>query len=271
MDEQDFIDQMELFVLSLKTLRRPNDLDIPHIMTESLTNCVTLPSLKNFLEIKNSSIHGKGVFAKKSIEPNKVISLYPCHGIINGDIGYCEKKNTGNYQLLSFKPDDYKIKLPKKESDCIFIYGNPHIQDEGFVGHLINDSFKDVTELKKINKDNIKIYLKYMLNSIKSDNCTFVQCEDYIYVKTIKYINKGDELCSSYGFHFWSEMKSDELNLLLKEHMLSCSNSQKDYILNLYKQLYHKAPVPSKKIKKLMPYLSNHPDMCITLMMNNII
>ena len=255
MDEQSFVDQMEMVIMPMKAFRKPDEIDIPRIITETLTRCGVHPSLENLLEIKNSSIHGKGVFAKENISPNQVVSIYPCHGVINGDIVYCTKENRGNYELMPFKPDEYKIKLSKKGD--IFIYGNPHIQDEGLVGHLINDSCKDVCEFKNINKHNIKKCLMYMLNSIKSDNCTFVQCEDYVYVKTTKYINKGEELITSYGYSYWSELKSYELNLLMKEYIQSCSKSQQDYILHLFKQLCHRPPVLSKKIKELMPYLCN--------------
>lgn len=256
MDEQCFVDLMEIKVMQIKHIRNPSDIDIPSIITKSLMQCGTLPSLKNVLEIKKSSIHGKGVFAKNNIHPNQVVSLYPCHGIINEKFKYCEGKNSGDYDLLLFNPNEYKIKLTKGSE--IFIYGNPYIQDESYVGHLINDSYKDVYDLKNINKYNIKNCLKYMLNSIKSNNCTLVPCEDYVYVKTTKYINKGEELLTHYGYHFWCyELNSYELDLLMNEYILSHSESQQVYIKHLFKQLYHTSPVPSDKIKVLMPFLSN--------------
>jgi hypothetical protein len=97
-----------------------------------------------------------------------------------------------------------------------------------------------------------------MLNSIKYDNCIFVQSEDYVYVKTTKYINKGEELFISYGYSYWcSDTKPYEISLLMKEYILSCSKSQQDFIMNLFKQLSPQPPLPSKKIKELMPYLCN--------------
>ena len=265
MDEQSFVDLMEMLIIPIKMVRKPNPNDISSIITETILQCGTLPYLKNLLEIKNSSIHGKGVFAKNNINANQVVSLYPCHGIINGELKYCEEKNSGDYDLL-FNPNEYKIKL-KRGSD-IFIYGNPYVQDESLVGHLINDSYKDVSDFKNLNKHNIKICLKYMLNSIKSDNCTLVQCNDYVYVKTTKYINKGEELFTHYGYPFWcSELKSSELELLMKEYILSHSESQQVYIKHLFKQVCHTSPVPSEKIKELMPYLSN-PSV-VNAMINN--
>lgn len=258
MDEQNFVDFMETLIIPIKMVRKPKD--IPSVITQSLLQCgKALPYLKNLLEIKNSSIHGKGVFAKNNIEPNQVVSLYPCHGTLNGELQYCDIKNRGDHHDMTFNPCMYK--LPLKGSDTL-IYGNPYIQDEGLVGHLINDSYKDVFDFKNLNKHNLKICLKYMLNSIKSDNCTLVQCNDYAYVKTTKYINKGEELFTHYGYPFWcSELKIPELVLLMNEYILSHSESQQVYIINLFKQLHHTSPVPSEKnsekIKELMPYFLN--------------
>ena len=255
MDEQRFVDLMEMLIIPIKIVRKPKPQDIPSIITETLFQCGTLPDLKDLLEIKNSSIHGKGVFAKKNINPNQVVSLYPCHGIINGELKYCEEKNSGDYDLL-FNPNKYKIKLTGGSD--IFIYGNPYIQCECLVGHLINDSYKDVSDLENLNKHNIKNCLKYMINSIKSDNCALVQCNEYVYVKTTKHINKGEELFTNYGYPFWcSELKPSELDLLMKEYILSHSETQQVYIKHLFKQVCHISPIPSEKIKKLMPYLSN--------------
>jgi hypothetical protein len=248
MDEQSFVDLMEMVIIPMKMARKPKPIDIPIIITEMLSG-MTLPGLENLLEIKNSSIHGKGVFAKNDIHPNQVVSLYPCHGMIKGKIKYCEEKQSGDYDDLLFNPNNYKIKL--KTSD-ISMYGNPYIQDEGLVGHLINDSYKDVSDLEKLNKHNIKNCFKYMLNSIKCDNCNLVQGNDYVYVKTTKHINKGEELFTHYGYPFWCfELKTSEIDLLMKEYILSLSVSQQLYIKELFKQFCHTSPIPSEKIKAL--------------------
>ena len=258
MDEQEFVDLMEMSIITMKIARKLNPIDIPSILTKNLSQVGYPPYLKGLLEIKNSSIHGKGVFAKNNIHPNQIISLYPCHGIVKGEVQRCEEKNSGDYYDLLFNPNKYKIKLTG-ESD-IFIYGNPYIQDDGSLGHLINDSYKDVSDLKNLNKHNIKNCLKYMLNSIKSDNCALVQCNEYVYVKTTKYINKGEELFAPYGWQFWCEgSKTSEIDLLMKEYILSHSESQQVYIKELFKQFRnpYTSPIPSEKIKELMPYLSS--------------
>jgi hypothetical protein len=246
MDEQKFVDFMET-IKTLMAIRPRGEVDI----ALSYYNAGPPPFLpENLLEVKNSDIHGKGVFAKNNIDANQVVSLYPCHGIIKKNVKYyCEEKNSGEYGDLLFNSRDYMI--PLKRTDRVFIYGNPYIQDEGSLGHLINDSYKNVSDLKHLNKHNMKLSLKYMLDSVKSNNCTLVQSNDYVYVKTTKYINKGEELLTNYGFPYWcSELKFNEVELLFTEYIRSHSESQKEYIKSLCNQLHHTCPAPS-------PYIVN--------------
>jgi len=252
MDEQKFVDTMDMGVLTMKMMGNRQDIDIPSEITESTRKCGSFPLLQDVLEIRSSSIHGKGVFAKKDIHPNQVVTLYPCHGVMIGKLGYCAKKHRGDYEKALFNPDDYKIKL-RKGSDT-FIYGNPYTQDESLVGHLINDSYKDVRDFKNIDKANIpKCVIRYLISSIKSNNCALVQCEEYVYVKTTKFIHKGEELLAPYGYGYWcSEMKINEVDLLMKEYILAHSETQQKYIYFLYKQIIHTSPAPSKEIQTLM-------------------
>lgn len=247
MDEQKFVDLMEMTKL-LTTINRPRgEVDIALSYYNIISHVGPPPFLpKNLLEVKNSDIHGKGVFAKNNIDANQVVSLYPCHGLIKENFKYyCEEKNSGEYGDLLFDLNHYKILLNRK-GDRVFIYGNPYIQDEGSVGHLINDSYKNVSELKKLNKHTMKLSLKYMLDSVKSNNCTLVQSNDYVYVKTTKYINKGDELLTNYGFHYWcSELNRDEIDSLFMEYTQSLSEPQQDYIKRLMIQLHHTCPAPT--------------------------
>lgn len=249
MDEQKFVDFMEMTKI-LTTINRPPcdevKVDIALSHYNAISHVGPPPFLKNLLEVKNSDIHGKGVFAKNNIDANQVVSLYPCHGIIKEDMKYyCEEKNSGEYGDLLFNSSDYMIQL-KRIGGRVFVYGNPYIQDEGSVGHLINDSCKNVSDFKHVNKYNMKLCLKYMLDAVKSNNCTLVQSNDYVYVKTTKYINKGEELLTHYGFPYWcSELKNSEIQLLFTEYAQSHSEPQQEYIKRLSNQLHHTCPAPT--------------------------
>lgn len=246
MDEQKFVDFMEMTKILTTTNRPRGEVDIALSHYNAISHIGPPPLLpKNLLEVKNSDIHGKGVFAKNNIDANQVVSLYPCHGLIKENVKhYYEEKNSGEYGDLLFDSSHYMISL--KRIDPVFVYGNPYIQDEGSVGHLINDSYKNVSELKHLNRHTMKLSLKYMLDSVKSNNCTLVQSNDYVYVKTTKYINKGEELLTHYGFPYWcSELKNYEVESLFMEYIQSHSEPQQEYIKRLYNQLHHTCPAPT--------------------------
>jgi hypothetical protein len=247
MDEQKFVDFMEVTKILTTTTRPRGEVDIALSHYNAISHVGPPPFLpKNLLEVKDSSIHGKGVFAKNNIDANQVVSLYPCHGLIKENLKYyCEEKNSGEYGDLLFNTNKYMIQLNRMGSR-VFIYGNPYIQDEGSVGHLINDSYKNVSELKHLHKHNMKLCLKYMLDAVKSNNCTLVLSNDYVYVKTTKDINKGEELFTHYGFPYWcSELKDYEAMSLFMEYIQSLSEPQQEYIKRLFNQLHHTCPAPT--------------------------
>jgi hypothetical protein len=75
MEEQKFIDLMFMIMLTSKV-----EDDFASNVTEFIRKN-GLP-FKNCLEIKESSIHGKGVFAKRDISSGMIVGVYPCHGVI---------------------------------------------------------------------------------------------------------------------------------------------------------------------------------------------
>lgn len=244
MDEQQFIDAMFIITSSHKA-SGASSIELPMLITDNMTS---FPFLQDALEVKDSSIHGKGVFAKKDIEANQVVCFYPSHGVIDGQQCYSTDENSGSHEQYLFSPLDYKMKLTRKSNE--FVFGNPFIQIDGSLGHLINDSYPNVLELKTLD---FKILLKYMLHSVKSDNCAFVLCEDFVYVKSIQPIQQGDELLANYGHHYWSpEMNMTLFNALLCEHFSNCSKARQQFVLKLIAQLCHFAPEPSEKVKRLL-------------------
>ena len=77
---------------------------------------------------------------------------------------------------------DYKITTGDGNN---FIFGLPNIQDDYLVGHLINDSYPNVNELKSISdyKSFSKFYEKYMINSLVKNNCVLIRSDGFIYIK----------------------------------------------------------------------------------------
>ena len=165
MDERQLINIIELFCSTLRASNVPEK-EIPMDLSERFQE-VGFPSL-NCVEVKPSPIHGNGVFAKRDIEAGKIVTLYPCHGIIIDNIAGCQQKY--KKYMSQFKPSDYKVILGRE--DNAFAFGIPEIYNECLSGHLINDSFADVNYFDSASDENDfgKNAVAYMLKSIKNDN-----------------------------------------------------------------------------------------------------
>jgi len=176
------------------------------------------PLQNNNIELKKSQLHGLGVFATENIEPNTIVTFYPAHAIINNNSVYLH--NNINFEYAN----DYKLYFKNN----ITISANPNIIDNTLlIGHLLNDSVciskeieyiehleqLDQTEqIKKVKYD----ICKYLINS--NNNCQFVKNDyGFCYVKTIKFVKKGDELLLSYGPLYWLTKQRRELYDKLSE------------------------------------------------------
>ena len=155
--------------------------------------------INNSAEVKESS-HGKGVFALRDIEENKVVTIYPNHGI---------QLSNGYGTILS------KLEIPSEEKfweyalnmdDGSVLYGDPSRLDSGLLGHMLNDSANDVDKIKCYKPDElIRGCLNYEIKSKQNDNCMLLNKHGIGYVITTKKIKKGDELLASYGFEYWAK------------------------------------------------------------------
>lgn len=255
MDEQDFVDAMETAIILKRSLNAKIQGDceelfqkMPIILNESMK---FWSKLNNLLEVKESRIHDQGVFAKVNLEANQVVTIYPCNGIIRD--GCLQSLEEINPHHLCFV-HNYKIKLADKKT---FIFGNPDYQFDGRLGHLINDSCPNIEQLRYLDKDNISNCIEYLSNGLKCNNCVFVLHQDYVYVKTLQPIAKGEELISSYGFEFWCLNKdTSEIHQLMKEYLTSLTEVEQMDIIHMMKQHCHWALKPSKKwIDETLPHL----------------
>ena len=257
MNERSFVDLMEIISIQTKAL---SNNDILLEIYERM-HSIGLP-FENCIDVKESIIHRNGVFAKTDIEPNMVIGMYPCHGILTDDgLSYCSKKNIDiikSFDTSGCKISDYKIKIPNTNK---YIFGIPHIQADGFIGHLINDSYKHISELKNIDNSNDygKKMIKYILNSNIYDNCVLVSTPNYVYVKTKKYIHRNEEILASYGFNYWcEELNGQQCNILFVEYYKTLSCNQTQFCKKLYYDyIQHAIPLePSDNLSKFAPLLS---------------
>lgn len=147
--------------------------------------------------IGKSKIHGSGVFAKRDINKDEIITFYPVHFVAigtNPDLNYKtlldKRKNTSvlSLNLENFK--DYSIQF----NPFISIIGDPAIIHDNSLAHMINDG------------SNINGTEEEYNNSI--DNNSFFNISDKsIFVRANKSIKKDEEILVSYGYKYWHSRK----------------------------------------------------------------
>jgi len=250
MEEQKFID---LYSMIRQT---SNQFETNGLKFTSQVQEMGLPFF-NCLEVNNSSIHGLGVFANSDIPSGMVVGIYPSHGEMddNGNV-FCNEKYRREI-LATDKSiiDEYKIKL----TDKTFVFGLPQIQEDYLLGHLINDSYPSVQDLKHIDtiESFSKGYEKYLINSIIRNNCVFVTYKDIIYVKTVKPISCGEELVTSYEISYWCEpLESSQVAEWFKIYIDSLSGKKKEYIQNLIREKFRRLK-PASPSQEMCMALSN--------------
>jgi SET domain len=255
MDERQLINLIELFCSTLRACNVPEK-EIPMDLSERFQE-FGFPSL-NCVEVKPSPIHGNGIFAKRDIEAGKVVTLYPCHGIIIGNIAGCQKKH--EKYMSHFKPSDYKVILGRE--DNAFAFGIPEIYSECLSGHLINDSFADVNCFDSTSNENDfgKNAVAYMLQSIKNDNCSLISAKNCVYVKATKNILAGEELFCSYGFGYWCNNKTiKQIAQMFSSYISKLPIKQKEYVKKLTREFREKTkPITlSEEDKNMLNYTTN--------------
>lgn len=190
---------------------------------------LTIPSEDNTInspfpvDVRDSQIHGKGVFTIKDVNKGDVLTVYPCHhlGIVsNGQTIVKKLIEDGLDWNIKYAQCTYMTK-----DSIIYIGGNPNIHSSHFCGHLINDPFKHVEMLNNslcdINEFG-KMVLNYELQSLQLSNCKIYTSRHYAYVVAIKDMKKDTELLTPYGPMYWLNCKLDEFTM----NMLTFINNQ---------------------------------------------
>jgi len=159
------------------------------------------------VELKNSLIHGLGVFAKQNINKGELITFYP------GDfVEYTpnEDSHLPNHFTILYRSQRFENKFGEvsdskyRDNDYAFevnsFYGiigcNHFTDDPNYLGHFINDGAK-TNSTEKSNE----IYLQ--ISNLKR-NCQFHILKDlHVAIVATKNINIGEELFITYGLNYW--------------------------------------------------------------------
>lgn len=141
-------------------------------------------------QIKDSGIHGKGVFAKNNIQKREVITMYPYHVIIDSDDIY--KFADGIHPVSYNKFAKYIYQNSCGEQFA----GLPHICDDStYIGHMINDGSNSKRESEYYTNTKINCIFFDVLDSIGS-------CIGTAIVAT-RDISADEELFLQYGYQYW--------------------------------------------------------------------
>ena len=221
MEESQIIDELTNVCLSVKECAqllgtRKDDMKLTNTIRFSFSHLsspplpVTLP--KGFVSVRDSNIHGRGVFADMPIEKNKVITFYPCHAIrehVSGKV-YASKLPIPTTQDHCRRYNVHLKEFEENATHRFSIVGNPDIlpDDGSFVGHMINDPCKNIEEfdcdiLKLPPGEFAKRFMRYMIQSGKETNCIIVPTPFFVYVKTTRDVGEDEELKTSYGVPYW--------------------------------------------------------------------
>ena len=154
-----------------------------------------LDFLMDNVEVRQSKIHNLGVFAKKSILKNSIITLYPVNFF------YFRGKHEKGGLLLStydikpnFIPFEYSIML----NENIIVCGDPNIKNNNnYLGHIINDGFKLIDNNEEIYTTISNKRKNAIIAPMKSDLPIFLT------VVASRDIEKDEEIFTSYGIEYW--------------------------------------------------------------------
>jgi SET domain-containing protein len=158
-------------------------------------NCLHNSKRYSEIYIKESKIHGFGVFAHKDFEEGEVITRYPAH--------YIYKLNQYPIHRITDRiPDDtndgrdYGMNL----DDGVFIIANPKFKDDmTLIGHICNDGFRHDFQTDDENNRN-----EYNKKSKEYNNSMFLENHNSIInIVSTKKIKKYEEILVPYGFRYW--------------------------------------------------------------------
>jgi hypothetical protein len=172
------------------------------------------------------SKHGKGLFATRDIEPDEMITRYPCHYI--KEVGL----KTDEYYLLKH-PDapppwssnidehhEYAFDAERNEDYSYSIVADPSRPVLPWLAcHFANDCVDEVMSLKRFATPNTlaRNWIKYDRITRKRRNAVMRRIEDVVELYSVKKINEGEEVLTSYGFPYWLGKSNDELKRILQK------------------------------------------------------
>ena len=151
--------------------------------------------------IKQSKIHGNGLFAKQKINKGEIITIYPCDVLAY----YPEetRKSVG-YMFSEELQDNTEVKQ-KFNTNRTFYKDYQYDNDPTYMGHICNDGAQGHSEKDK------EIYEK--ISILKSNAYYKNICDCMVAIVAFRDIQSNEEILVTYGHGYWIT-RSKQINHL---------------------------------------------------------
>lgn len=193
--------------------------------------CDALPSGCFPVDLRDSPLHGKGLFATHDIKKGQVVTKYPADVVLKQVSP--EKKLAWAGPSSSDFDFDVEVYMQNLMSGAginteYSIAGDPRAPFRpDAAGHFINDPYPDVERLERLSKLDLsrklsraskvfgRAWMDYHLRVKQLANCVFRVSEHFSYVVATRDIKAGEELLAPYGVPYWVHIRREAFNLLL--------------------------------------------------------
>ena len=225
---------MEVYTRFVRHCPKVAAFDFPFTAT-TLHTCYTCP-----VEVRESSIHGRGVFATEVIAAGQVVTTWPCHvlGVLDGSEIRIKRSPYSDHlspeelrrictphHLITFAPfigsvedartPDEEVRTPGVKPSLVtcaqrYIWGDPQqTTNSACLAHMINASTANAGDLRGLMTANAasvgKALLEYTLNAKYVANTRFVRNDVGIYAMAVREIAAGEEILTMYALSRWIE------------------------------------------------------------------
>lgn len=170
----------------------------------------------NNVILKDSEIHGKGVFASKDIKQGELITYYPAHYVLaniedNEVLVPGEQVKSRGLKFNRTIKESYSAELTR----YYYVCGDPRLKNKtAFLGHMCNDgATHNCMENDDDAEDEYDKNVGRYCNAIIKKKPLMPDLS--VRVVSLKNIKEGEEILVPYGFNYWK--CHNILNLVRKE------------------------------------------------------
>lgn len=162
----------------------------------------------NKVHIKESKIHGNGLFSSVNIKKGEIITLYPCDVLVYYPDKNREKDHYVSYIYSEILNENNELKNKFEQNrqyykgyqlslnDEYSIIGLPEYDnDPTYMGHICNDGARGHRPEDK------KIYDK--ISILKSNACFRNICDCMMAIVALRDISINEEILVTYGHGYW--------------------------------------------------------------------